>query len=77
MTYVQYLSTPGSSWHRVLSPSQTASLPKLTGGYPEIKNLRHILYFVSVNCLSGGHLQSAAILHAVTEKEMDGCAESI
>lgn len=58
MTYVQHLSTPGSSWHRVFSRGQIVSLPKLTGGQPEMRNLQHILYLVSVNCLSGMQFQS-------------------
>lgn len=64
MTYVQHLSTPGSSWHQVLSPGQIASLPKLTGGHPEMKNLQHILYSVGVNCLSGTRLQNTLMTQA-------------
>lgn len=66
MTYVQHLSTPGSSWHQVFSPGRIASLAKLTGGHTEIKNLQHILRLVSVNCLSGRPFQSAEISHVLS-----------
>lgn len=57
---MQHLSTPGSSWHHIFSAGQIASLPKLTGGHPETKNLQHILQWVSVVSVEGS---SKAVQH--------------